>query len=122
MSNSDSLFHFQNSPQKAVALLCYENERPLQRLIGKLDWKLNGVFTDLLRKGIITGQKNEMGYVPFKWNENTFHFLILGAGENSVPGKRTRLREEEKKKLNQKAQDLGLSNLIIEGENEANGN
>ena len=94
---------------QAVGLLCFENERPLQGLIGKLDWKLNGAFTKLLRSGVITGEKNEMAYVPLKWNDQTFHFLILGGGSVASPGLRVQTPEEQVALFKQKASDLGLN-------------
>ncbi len=87
--------------------------------MGKLDWKFNGVFTRLVRNGTLTGQKDEMGYVPLKWNEHTYHFLVLGGGENKIPGKRTKLTPAQIQLFNQKATDLGMSKIMIEGESEA---
>jgi hypothetical protein len=68
-----------------IILLCYENERPFQGMLGQLDWRLNGHFTDLLKKQILTGRIQEMLYSPLRWNEKTYHFLIVGAGNLKSP-------------------------------------
>lgn len=101
---------------KAIGLLCFENERPLKGLIGKLDWKYNGVFTRFVREGTISSSKNEVTYLPFKWNEETMHFLVLGGGENPTPGKRINISDTQRVLLNDKATALGLSGIILEGD------
>ncbi len=65
---------------KGMLLICYEHERPFQSTLGELDWRFNGHFTQLLKKQVITGQKGETVYCPLLWNENFFHFVIVGGG------------------------------------------
>jgi len=61
-------------------LIAFENDRPLQGLIGELDWRFNGHFTRLLKQQVLTGSEGESIYCPLSWNEDTFHFLVIGGG------------------------------------------
>ena len=65
---------------KGMLLLCYEHERPFQGTLGLLDWRFNGHFTQLMKTQVITGKKGETTYCPLTWNEHTFHFLVMGGG------------------------------------------
>jgi hypothetical protein len=101
-----------------IVVACYENERPLQGWIGKLDWILNGRFTGLVRDGVLAseiGKKQEVVYVPIQWNQKQLHVLILNLGMNSKPGLRINLTDAQNKKLAQKITDLGLKSMIVEG-------
>ena len=107
--------HLQIKPEVALAqqkingmvLLCYEFERPLQGVMGELDWCLNGVFSKLLKTQIITGKKGESVYVPVSWNGNTFHFLVIGAG--SDPQQKQSFKVVENKLNELKLSGLGIS-------------
>jgi hypothetical protein len=97
---------------KGMILLCYENERPFHGMLGQLDWRLNGHFTDLLKKQILTGHENEMLYAPLLWNDKTFQFLIVGAGSlknHTRPAFASALF----KKAQAKVQELALTQIGI---------
>ena len=66
---------------KGMLLVCYEHERPFQGTLGALDWRFNGHFTQLLKKQIITGKKGEIVYCPLAWNDQFYHFLVVGGGD-----------------------------------------
>jgi hypothetical protein len=99
-----------------MILLCFENERPMKGMLGYLDWRFNGHFSKLLKDQIITGQKNETVYVPFSWNDQTYQFLIVGAGPLPDHGNRPSfsklLLDSALKKVDElKLTDMGISAL-----------
>lgn len=69
-------------------LLYFENERPLKGMIAYLDWRFNGHFTHLLETQILTGREGEALYTPLKWNNDTYHFIVMGAGPLPPQGNR----------------------------------
>ncbi len=50
-----------------------------------LDWKLNGNFSKLAQKGIITGAYGEVTLAPVLWNGNQLTFYIIGMGDLKTP-------------------------------------
>jgi hypothetical protein len=50
-----------------------------------IDWKLNGHFTKLVQKKIITGKYGEVTLAPVLWNGHQFTFYIIGMGELREP-------------------------------------
>jgi hypothetical protein len=97
-----------------MMLLCFENERPLRGMIGYLDWRFNGHFSELIKNQILTGARGETTYVPLLWNDVTFSFLVMGAGSLPEHGKRPPFSKDlfneacaKVKTLNLK--DVGLS-------------
>lgn len=81
-------YQLQDGTKDGAVLFCFEDERPLQGLLGQLDWRLNGVFSNWIRSQRITGKFGEAVYAPLKWNERTFHFLVIGAGQVQPDGLR----------------------------------
>ncbi len=94
-------------------MLCYENERPPQGALGLLDWRFSGHFTQLLRNQILTGQLGEILYSPLKWNDDTYHFLIVGAGSLPDSGIRPPFSEALLLKALTRVDHLKLENLGI---------
>ena len=94
-------------------MLCYENERPPQGALGLLDWRFSGHFTQLLRNQVLTGQKGEMLYSPLKWNEATYHFIIMGAGSLPDSGIRPPFSPELLKQALAQVDHLKIENLGI---------
>ncbi len=70
-----------------LLLLCFENERPLKGTIAALDWRFDGHFTRLLQSQILTGRAGEALYAPLRWNNETFHFIVMGGGSMPSNGK-----------------------------------
>lgn len=50
-----------------------------------IDWKLNGCFSRLVNKGIITGKYGEVTLAPVLWNRYQLSFYIVGMGELQTP-------------------------------------
>ena len=94
-------------------MLCYENERPPQGTLGLLDWRFCGHFTELLRNQILTGQRGEILYSPLKWNEETYHFILVGAGSLPDSGIRPEFSKELLLKALGRVDHLKLENLGI---------
>ncbi len=65
---------------QGLILSCFENERPLQGLAGRMDWRLRGMLSQFLRAGSITGKAGECCYVPVQWHDRTFHLFLAGGG------------------------------------------
>lgn len=70
-----------------MGLACFSDERPLKGCIGELDWWLNQPFTSAIKKGIITGEKDEVVYYPIKIFNKTLRFLIVGQGPTEDSGR-----------------------------------
>jgi hypothetical protein len=96
-----------------MILLCFENERPLKGMLGYLDWRFNGYFSKLLKEQIITGKKNETVYVPLLWNDQTFPFLIVGAGPLQDHGHRPGFSKPLLESALQKMNELQLTQMGI---------
>ena len=99
-----------------MILLCFENERPLKGMLGYLDWRFNGHFSRLLKEQTITGKKGETVFVPLLWNDQTYQFLIVGAGplqdHGHRPGFSKPLLDSALKKMDDlKLTELGISAL-----------
>ena len=50
-----------------------------------IDWKLNGSFSKLVEKKIITGEYGEVTLAPVLWNGNQLTFFIIGMGDQDAP-------------------------------------
>jgi hypothetical protein len=73
---------------QGMMLLCFENERPLRGMIGYLDWRFNGHFSKLIQEQVLTGSLGETTYIPLLWNNETYSFLVVGAGSLPEHGHR----------------------------------
>jgi len=73
----------------AIIVNCFENERPLQGLIGALDWRFHGLLSQFVRSGTITGKKGEIVYIPAKKLDRHYHLFIVGGGVSNKTGQRT---------------------------------
>ena len=94
-------------------MLCYENERPPQGALGILDWRFGGHFTSLLKNQTLTGTVGEILYSPVKWNEDTYHFLIVGAGSLPDSGLRPSFSKNLLTQALTRVDHLKLENLGI---------
>ncbi len=65
---------------QGLLLSCYEDERPMQGLIGLMDWQLRGEISQAIRAGFITGKTGEVAYLPVRHTGKTLHLLIAGCG------------------------------------------
>ena len=71
---------------QGLVFFCYENERPLQRLAGTLDWYFRGQISHYVREGVITGQEGECVYMIVVHGGRLFHLFSLG-GDTSTKQK-----------------------------------
>lgn len=93
---------------EGLVVTCYENERPLQGLAGKLDWYFAGSISQALRSGTIVGKPGECAYMPLSRGGRTYHTLVIGAGSTPQAGKRTRVPDESLRILKKNLTTLGL--------------
>lgn len=50
-----------------------------------IDWKLNGCFSKLVEKKIVTGAYGEVTLAPVLWNGKSLTFYIVGMGDRTEP-------------------------------------
>lgn len=91
-----------------IVMYCFEDERPMKGLIGELDWRFQGHFTRWIQNQQITGKFGEAIYAPLKWNEKTFHFLVIGAGQVQPTGLRPPLSKTLQEVAKKKWSELEL--------------
>jgi hypothetical protein len=96
-----------------MMLICYENDRPLQGAIAELDWRLNGHFSRLIKKQVLTGSRGEALYAPLLWNDRTLHFLVIGGGNLASDSKRKTSSAALLERALKKLDELKLSGLAI---------
>jgi hypothetical protein len=96
---------------EGLILSCFENERPLQGLAGRLDWRLRGMLSHFLKAGSITGKPGECCYVPVRWHEQTFHLFLAGGGHLEEGNERPALPAESWDRLKKNLSTLKISKL-----------
>ena len=104
----------------AVAAAFYENERPLQGLVGILDWRLRGAISVFLKQNRFTGQMSEIVYLPVLQSGRVYHLLLLGRGQLDPALPRTVVTKSElgllkKNVVSMKFPSLGLSKSDLGG-------
>lgn len=75
------LTHRKNAQGKIPAVVLYHSEHRYRMI----DWKLNGHFSRLSEKKIITGKYGEVTLAPVLWNGNQLTFYIIGMGDLREP-------------------------------------
>lgn len=73
----------------ALVLTTVRNERPLCGLAGRMDWRFQGLISQALRQGAITGAEGEFAYIPVAPHGRKMHLFFLGMGDSSQPGARS---------------------------------
>ncbi len=94
-----------------LILSCFENERPLQGLAGKIDWQLRGQLSQFLRAGAISGKVGECCYVPVQWHDRILHLFLAGGGPMNSPDERPALPTESWERLKKNLSSLKLGPL-----------
>jgi hypothetical protein len=89
----------------------YENERPLRGLAGLLDWRLGGVVSECLKRGVLAGRAGECAYVPVQKAGKTYHLLLVGGGTLSRFAKRGLIPDDSFAALRKNLKTLGIQNL-----------
>lgn len=98
---------------KGIVSLCFENERPLQGLAGKLDWKFHGLLSQFIRDGKITGKEGECVYIPARKSNETYHLILVGAGFNDKPGTRKKVTQSVITEIKKNLKSLHIDNIGI---------
>ena len=101
---------------EALIARIFENERPLQGVVGHLDWRFRGQITSHLRKGSITGQEGECIYIPMRHHEKTYRLILLGCGRNISPGFRQPPPAFSLGGVSKNLKGLGLRRIGLSGE------
>ena len=78
------LTHEKTAEGKIPSVVLYHNDQRYQMI----DWKLNGHFSKLARKNIITGRYGEVTLAPILWNGKQLTFYIIGMGDLKEPDSR----------------------------------
>jgi len=79
-----SNFDIENIECQTMVLGFFEDERPLRGLTGLVDWKMNGLLSNMIIKGFCDGHKGEKiliateGRLPFK------KILLMGLGKTEA--------------------------------------
>jgi len=94
----------------------YENERPIQGLAARLDFKIRGAISTMVKSGAITGHTGECTYFPFRREDidpmkPSYRFLFVGGGKNSEPGQRKALPEKSLEALKENVVKLGWKKI-----------
>jgi cytosol aminopeptidase family protein len=63
-----------------VAVTFFENDRPLRGEAGRVDWRLCGMLSDLLRRGALRGNAGEAALIPTFGHLRAPRVLVLGLG------------------------------------------
>lgn len=90
----------------------YENERPIQGLAARVDFKTRGAISKMVRNDVLTGHAGECAYLPYRREDidpakPTYRFLLVGGGKNSRPGERKSLPEKSLEVLQKNIVKLG---------------
>ncbi|MCM0605618.1 MAG: hypothetical protein KA715_05965 [Xanthomonadaceae bacterium] len=97
----------------AIAVTCYENERPLAGLMSRLDWRFHGMLSKFIREGVISGKKGEVVYVPATKQDKHFHIFVIGGGITNKTGLRENAPSEKLESLIPNLKAVGAEHLII---------
>jgi hypothetical protein len=97
----------------ALAVACYQNERPPRGLAGILDWYFQGQISAFLASGSLSGRVGECTYLPVQRHGQTFHVLLAGAGSSAPLGKRHTLAPQTLQALKRNLVSLGFKTVGI---------
>jgi hypothetical protein len=75
---------FTGQVQGIVAAL-RSDQRPLQGLVGKLDWRFQGAISTFIREGNLRGEAGECVYLPLTRANRVYHVILVGAGPAADP-------------------------------------
>jgi hypothetical protein len=101
-------YQLQDGKIQGMVLYCFEDERPMRGWIGELDWRFQGHFSRWNHAQHLTGKFGEAVYAPLKWNEKTFHFLVIGAGQVQGDGLRPPCSKALQDVAKKRWKELGL--------------
>ena len=107
-------------PSSRRVLICslYEDQRPLKGTAGILDWRLRGTLSRFLINGQITGQRNEVVYIPIKHHGAVRHLILVGLGPSAGSQvERETFNSDLLKKLAQTIENLQFKQVAISRSN-----
>ena len=113
MTETSPEYLFLTKNHSAIAVTCYENERPLAGLMSRLDWRFHGMLAGFVRSGVITGKKGEVVYVPVTKQGKHFHVFVMGGGITPKTGERTNAPADQIPKLIPNLKAVGAEHLVI---------
>lgn len=96
---------------QGMILPIYENERPMQGLAGRLDWRLFGSLSRGLKAGVIQGKPGECSYVPVSRHGRVYHMILVGGGPLGQFQKRGNIPDSSFTALKRNLIGLGVSNI-----------
>ena len=94
-----------------LVAVCYENERPLQGLVGLLDWRFKGEISSYFSRGFLKGSLGECSYIPIRKNDKIYHIILIGGGKISKPGKRLQISNQAILNLKKNLKTLKLDRI-----------
>lgn len=97
----------------AIAVTCYENERPLAGLMSRLDWRFHGMLSQFIREGHISGKKDEIVYVPVTKQGKHFHIFVIGGGITHKTGSRENAPGQKLRELLPNLKAVGAEHFIV---------
>lgn len=116
--------HDVTTPEEAIAhesidgfvVAIYENERPIQGLAARIDFRTRGAVSKMVKSAAITGHPGECTYFPFRREDidplkPSYRFLFVGGGKNSEPGQRKALPEKTLEALKENVVKLGWKTI-----------
>lgn len=69
---------------EVLACAIWEDARPAHGVAGLCDWRLGGRISELMRRGLITGELGEVVMLPGKPRMSLDKLLLFGAGPRSA--------------------------------------
>jgi hypothetical protein len=97
---------------EAVAALFFPEDRPLAGAAGLLDWRLNGLLTDLITTGKVTGQLGEQLWIQSNGKLRAPWVLLVGGGERRALADADEFRRVMEHLL-RVAADSGIRRLVV---------
>lgn len=68
---------------EAISLPLFEDERPARGALGAVDWRLCGRVSELMRKGLVTGEREETVLLPARAKLAFEKLFIFGMGKRA---------------------------------------
>ena len=97
---------------EAVAALFFPEDRPLAGAAGLLDWRLNGLLTNLIRDGKVSGQFGEQLWLQANGKLRAPWVLLAGGGERQALADADKFRQIMTHLL-QVAAASGIRRLVV---------
>ena len=70
-------------PVELIMLMHYEDDIPLNDLLGLLDWRINGRLSQIIKKQQFKGKAKELLLMPSEMRFKAHEIIILGLGKKA---------------------------------------